>query len=664
MSKLTAPSPGVVLGYYPEKLKTEPSFAARLKRKCQTPFAVFGSTSAKQYQAFIQQIAAFSPDLQHLSEASIKARLRELQGLLSMHGMTDTLLAEIFAIIKKTCERELGHIPYDTQLIAARIMLDGKLAEMATGEGKTLAAGICVAAAALAGIPVHLITSNDYLVMRDAQSLSPLHRALGLSVGTVVQGMEPDARRQAYACDITYVTAKELAFDYLRDRTSGGRARSNLHHRVAQLSGQTPNTLLRGLYMAIIDEADSILIDEARVPLILSQSVLQDAQVDYHSKVFDLAATLILAQDFVLNQRNLSAELTEAGLQKLHAASNTFSTQGLGKLSHHKMHLEETVCQALAAQYLFRRDLHYLVRDDAVHIIDEITGRISPGRVWSRGLHQLIELKEHCKPSGETVTAAQITYQRFFPRYLRLGGMSGTLSESRAELFSLFDLKIVKVPLRKPSQRVILPTYIYRDRQALWAAVTKLVTSLHKNGHPILIGTDSVADSEVLSAHLKQAGLAHEVLNARQDQREANIVAQAGQAKQITVSTNIAGRGTDIALGIGVAELGGIHLISCQHNPSRRIDRQLIGRCARQGKPGTAETRISFDKPLIADLYPNMVKQWLIRLAGNSGLSKSQWLVMLILRLPQWLEEAHQRAQRQEMMLHDARIERQSSLPD
>ncbi len=655
MSNLKAPSPGVVLGNYPEKPKAEPTFAARLKRKLQTPFVVFGSTNTKQYQAFIQQIAGFAPDLQHLSEAKMKQRLRELQGLISMHGMTDTLLAELFAIIKKTCERELGHIPYDTQLIAARIMLDGKLAEMATGEGKTLAAGICVAAAALAGIPVHLITSNDYLVTRDAESLSPLHSALGLTVGTVVEGLETDARKQAYACDITYVTAKELVFDYLRDHTSGNRTRSNLHHRVAQLSGQMPNTLLRGLYMAIIDEADSILIDEARVPLILSQSVLQDAQVDYHSAIFTLASSLISQQDFVLNQRNLSAELTEVGLQKLHAERKT-----LGRLSYNKMQLEETMCQALAAIYLFRRDQHYLVRDDAVHIIDEITGRISPGRVWSRGLHQLIELKEHCKPSGEMVTAAQITYQRFFPRYLRLGGMSGTLSESRAELFSLFDLKIVKVPLRKPSQRIILPTRIYRDRQVLWAAVTKRVSSLHKNGHPILIGTDSVADSEVLSAQLKQVGLAHEVLNARQDQREANIVAQAGQANQITVSTNIAGRGTDIALGKGVEALGGIHLISCQHNPSRRIDRQLIGRCARQGKPGVAETLISMDKPLIADLYP----QWIIRLAGKASFSRPQWLVMLIVRLPQWLEEAHQRTQRQEMMLHDARIERQSSLPE
>lgn len=655
MKGLNTPSPGVLHGHYPEKSTVHETFFTALKRKLITPFIRFGAMSTKQYQPFIRQVAAHETALKNLSEARIKARLRELQPLLSMYGMTDTLLAEVFAIIKKTCERELGHIPYDTQLIAARIMLAGKLAEMATGEGKTLAAGICVAAAALAGIPVHLITSNDYLVMRDSATLRPLFNALGLTVGAAVQGQAVDTRQQAYACDITYVTAKELVFDYLRDRTINGKAKSSLHNSVAQLAGHMPNTLLRGLCMAIIDEADSILIDEARVPLILSQSLLQEAQVDYHSKVMTLASSLNLQEDFVLTQRNLSADLTEHGWQKLQTL-----TKSLGQLQYNKMHLEETICQALAALHLYKKDKHYLVRDDAVHIIDEITGRIAPGRIWSRGLHQLIELKEHCKPSGEMITAAQITYQRFFPRYLRLGGMSGTLSESRAELLSVFGLKMEKVPLRKPNQRITLPTRIYRNRQDLWAAVTERVIEMDKNGRAILIGTDSVADSEVLSQHLQNAGLAHEVLNARQDTREANIIAQAGQPNQITVSTNIAGRGTDISLGKGVAALGGIHLISCQHNVSRRIDRQLLGRCARQGNPGSTETLIAMDKPLIANCFP----KWLTKLAGERGLSSPQWLVIFILRWPQWREEAHQRAQRHAMMTHDARIERDSFLPE
>jgi preprotein translocase subunit SecA len=651
----TTPSPGALLGDYPEKAHAEPSFSANLKHKLRIFFSLFGGVfqpmQLRPYLTFVKRVAALAPEFEHVSEARIKARLRELRGEFSMHGMTDALLAEVFAIIKITCQRELGHIPYDTQLIAARIMLDGKLAEMATGEGKTLAAGLCVAAAALAGIPVHLITSNDYLVARDSATLRPLFSALGLTVGAAIQGQPADERLQAYACDITYVTAKELVFDYLRDRTIGGRAQSKLHHHVSQVAGKPSNTLLRGLCMAVVDEADSILIDEARVPLILSQSALQEAQVQYHSKVMALAAQLKLHQDFKLNPRNLSAELTDTGWQNM----DTFS-ENLGQLKHNKLHLEESLCQALAALHLYQRDKHYLVRDDIVHIIDEITGRIAPGRIWSRGLHQLIELKEHCKPSGEAVTITQITYQRFFPRYLRLAGMSGTLSESRTELFSVFGLGIVKVPLRNPSQRITLPTRIYRDKSVLFQNVTNRVTSLSKNGQPILIGTDSVADSEVLSQLLDQAGLAHEVLNARQDQREANIVAQAGQSGQITVSTNIAGRGTDIGLGKGVAALGGIHLISCQHNVSRRIDRQLIGRSARQGQPGCAETLLAMDKPLIAQLFP----KWLTKLAGENGLASPQWLVMLIVRLPQWLEESHQRQQRHEMMLHDARIERES----
>jgi len=648
-------APGVLLGSYPEKRSSHESFAASLKRRLPIPFPVFGPLRAKPYESFVSQVAEHEPKLSAMSDGRMKERLRELRTLLSMHGLTDALIAEVFAIVNQACARELGIRPYATQLIAARIMLDGKLAEMATGEGKTLAASLCVATAALAGIPVHLVTSNDYLVTRDSASLQPLYTSLGLTVGAVTQALGVDERRRAYACDITYVTAKELVFDYLRDRTMGGFARSELHHRVAQLSGKfSSGTILRGLCMAIVDEADSILIDEALVPLILSRGIMHEGQSECHGKAMELASKLIPGQDFILDQRQLSAELTENGRQKVEEAP-----PGLGRHCN-RLHSEEIICHALAGQHLYHRDRHYLVRDGSVHIIDEITGRVAPGRVWSKGLHQLIESKEGCKPSGEMVTAAQITYQRFFPRYLRLGGMSGTISESRAELFSLYGLKIVKGPLRKPSQRITLPTRIYRDQLALWEAVVDRVKEIHRSGRPILIGTNSVAESEVLSRRLQEAGLAHEVLNARQDQREAAIIARAGEPRQITVSTNMAGRGTDISLGKGVAELGGMHLISCQHNASRRIDRQLLGRCARQGNPGSIETLISMDKPLIANLFP----KWITRLAGEEGFSRPRWLVMLIFRLPQWLEEAHQRAQRQEMMQQDARVERESLTPD
>jgi preprotein translocase subunit SecA len=645
------PIPGILLGSYPEKHAEEEGLYQKLRHKLYTPFALYGTNSSRWYRPLIEKINLLDSQLAGLSGEALRARVFELRTMLSMRGLTSPLKVEALALVKQVCQRELGVTPYDTQLLAACIILDGKLAEMATGEGKTLAAAIGVAAAALTGTPIHVITSNDYLVMRDAEKSRPIYAALELTVGAVTQEMEDDARRGAYACDITYCTAKELVFDYLRDLAMGGRKRSNLHSRVAQLSGHTSQPVLRGLCMAVIDEADSILIDEARVPLILSQNVVDSKQFDFYQKALRLANAMTAEIDYTLDRQMMSAQLTDLGRQKLEQGAAS-----LGALWHNRMHREETICQALAAQHLFRRDRHYLLRDQAVYIIDEITGRISPGRVWSKGLHQMIEIKEGCKPSGEMLTVAQITFQRFFPRYHKLGGMSGTLSESRAELYSVFGLSVARVPLRQPSRRIVLPTRIYHDNEAQWEAVVASVRDYHRQQRPVLIGTDSVAESETLSQQLHQAGLPHVVLNARQDQQEATVVARAGEMGRITVSTNMAGRGTDIPLGKGAEELGGLHLISCQHNTSRRIDRQLLGRCARQGNPGSAQTLISFDKPLIARIFP----AWLKRFAGDEGLCHPQWLVRLIVLLPQWLEEAHQRAQRREMKEHDARLERES----
>ncbi|HEY7986849.1 MAG TPA: DEAD/DEAH box helicase [Methylophilaceae bacterium] len=651
MSSVKNPVPGILLGSYPERQTEEESFTQKLKHTLLTPYALFGSSSPKLYEPLIKEINALDSQLAAHSDTALRELVFDLRAKLSMQGFTHPLKIEALALVKQSCQRVLGVVPYDTQLLAACIILDGKLAEMATGEGKTLAAAIGVAAIALSGTPVHLITSNDYLVVRDAEKSQALYAFLGLSVGTVTQDMDENKRRLAYACDITYCTAKELVFDYLRDIAIGGRKRSNLHSRISQLSGPTYQPVLRGLCMAVIDEADSILIDEARVPLILSESIVDTKQLDYYHKARALAATMALTTDYILDRHAMTVALTDAGRQKLEQGAKS-----LGALWHNRMHREEAICQALAAQYLYRRDKHYLVRDDAVYIIDEITGRISPGRVWSRGLHQLIEIKEGCKPSGEMLTAAQITYQRFFPRYLKLSGMSGTLSESRAELYAVFGLMLTKVPLRQPSKRIVLPTHIYHDRESQWGAVVERARTCHQQRRPVLIGTDSVADSEVLSQRLHAAGLAHVVLNARQDQHEAAIVARAGELEQITVSTNMAGRGTDIPLGAGAEQLGGLHLISCQHNTSRRIDRQLLGRCARQGNPGSAQTLISFDKPLLTRLYPT----WLKGFARPDGFCRPQWLVKLIVLLPQWLEEAHQRAQRREMKELDARLEREA----
>jgi len=649
------PAPGLFFGSYPENLKPQDSFFYMLTRRLTMPLVWLGTNSSKQYKPFIELVIANEEKLSDIADLKLKAHITTLRSLLSKHGLTEALIAETFAVICHVANQKLGIRPYNTQLIAARIMLDGNLAEMATGEGKTLAASICAATAAMAGIPVHLITSNDYLVSRDAKTLLPLYNALDLSVGTITQVLKDHERKAAYACNVTYTTAKELVFDYLKDSTTKGQLNSSLHHHVANITGKLPNTLLRGLCMAIVDEADSIMIDEARVPLILSQNAQNIDESDVYRYATTLALTLNEKHDYSLNRQNLSVELTDDGRGKIENA--TKSDKGVWQNS---LHREEVICLALAAQHLYQRDHQYLIKDGKIHIIDEITGRVAPGRIWSRGLHQLIELKERCNPSSELITLAQITYQRFFHRYLKLGGMSGTLSESRREFYSIYGLRITKVPLKNINQREILPTIIYPNKQILWNAVVDQVKKAKRSGRPILIGTDSVADSEELSTQLLRAGFTHEVLNARQDEQEANIIARAGQKNQITISTNMAGRGTDISLQKDVIALGGIYLISCQHNPSRRIDRQLIGRCARQGQPGSAVTLISMDKSLIKWIFPN----WVINLATNEGLSKPTWLVKLIIALPQWLEESKQYNKRYEMMKRDALFEKRSFISE
>ncbi|MEO8164143.1 MAG: hypothetical protein ABI619_01990, partial [Betaproteobacteria bacterium] len=459
-----------------------------------------------------------------------------------------------------------------------------------------------------------------------------------------------------YDADITYCTAKELVFDYLRDHTVRSRGKGDLVARAARVGSDSKAsrlTLLRGLCMAIVDEADSILIDEARVPLILSELRSNPQQRQYYRQALRLAAQLTISQDFRLAPDRMAAELTTNGRHEVEK-----SASGLGHVWRNRLHREETVCMALSALHLYKRDRHYLVRDQKVGIIDETTGRLAEGRIWSRGLHQLIELKEDCEPSGEQVTLAQITYQRFFQRYLRSGGMSGTLREARSELRSVYGLRVTRVPLRRPSRRKLLPARLLPNRDALWRAVVSRAAKISRSGRPVLIGTDSVADSESLSHQLSCAGLEHAVLNARNDQREAEIVSEAGKPGRITVATNMAGRGTDIPLGAAVAERGGLHVINCQHNASRRIDRQLVGRCARQGDPGSTETLLSLDQPLISKLIP----AWIVQRIGENGVQRPMWLVRFAICAPQLLEEGQQKAERADLLKHDLRADRELAI--
>ena len=612
----------------------------------------------RSHSRFLARVHEQDATLRNLSEPAFQAHIREVRARLASSGFQNHGSAAGFALVREATRRQLGLAHYDTQLIAGNVMLSNQLAEMATGEGKTLTAALTAATVALAGMPIHVITANDYLVERDAEVLGPVYRALGLSVGTVTQKMDQTERRAAYACDIAYCTAKELVFDYLRDRLVRRHVASDLHERVRRIDGgptEQSNLLLRGLWMALIDEADSILIDEARTPLVLSQSRVNVQQVNYFRQALQLADGLKNGVDYRLQPAQSTAELTAAGRAQVDRHG-----EAIGGLWRDRRHREEVISMAIAARHLFLRDQHYIVRDDEIIMIDQNTGRLAPGRVWSRGLHQLIEAKEDCAPTGDQETIAQITYQRFFPRYLRLGGMSGTLHEARDELQSVYGLSIERVPLRKPSRRLYLPQRMFVTRAEKWQAVVQRVAGLSGNGRPVLIGTDSVADSDLLSRLLQERKLTHAVLNARDDSEEAKIVARAGQPGQITVTTNMAGRGTDIPLAPAVAEAGGLHVICCQHNASARIDRQLQGRCARQGDPGTVETILSLQDALIARYWPAWARAalgWYVR--GDRHLPA--WLGKLLAHLPQAAEERRQRVERKLLLEVDDRAEQRLS---
>ncbi len=650
---LTLPQPGLIWGLYPEKRRAAKNsdWTKALNR-----LAVhLSGPSLRRYERIAQRSLELEQGLVHLSGSDFDKRVDHLKRQLGTDGLTSNHMAQAFALSGEACRRHLGNQPYISQRIAAAIMLDNQLAEMATGEGKTLAAALTASAAAMAGVPVHVITANDYLVSRDANKLRPVYAALGLTVGAIQQPMNSHCRRQEYANDITYCTAKELVFDYLRDLPLRSQRRTDLGWHAANFSESTlgQTTLLRGLCMAVVDEADSILIDEARVPLIIAEIRVNEGRRDAFAEVFELALTLRHGADFTLGSAMQRARLTEAGRAAVDQRADT-----LHSTWRNRRHREDNLCLALAALHLFHRDHHYLVRDDGVHIVDETTGRVASGRTWSRGLHQFIELKEQCTISGETITRAQITYQRFFPRYMRLCGMSGTLAESQAELARVYGLHIVQVPLHKPCRRSDAGQRVFLDRAQQWQAVASRVSELVQQACPVLIGTDSVAQSESLSAHLARQGIAHVVLNARNDQTESDVVARAGQRGRVTVTTNMAGRGTDIPLGAGVQALGGLHVISCQMNSARRIDRQLKGRCARQGDPGHFETLRCLDSALMQRSLP----AWLARLAAFLAAPQTgelpRWLGRLISAGAQRLEESRQQQQRAMLLHQDQQLDR------
>jgi preprotein translocase subunit SecA len=535
--------------------------------------------------------------LRRAADAALAEEARELRRLLHSSGLRIELVARTFALIRELSDRTVGLRHFDVQVLGGFTLFNCMIAEMETGEGKTLTATLAAGTAALAGIPVHVITVNDYLAARDAETMGPIYRALGLNVGVIVHGKSPAERRGAYACDVTYATNKEIAFDYLRDRLVLGKRSENLRLKLERLhgeSGRWAQVVMRGLHYAIVDEADSVLIDEARTPLIISGTPQGIDDRRWADEALALAGKLVNGDHYRVFHDERRVELTNSGVDQV-----TTLGQELGGLWCSRIRREESVRQALTAIHLFEAGIQYIVREGKIQIVDEYTGRIMPDRNWNEGLHQLIEAKERCDVTERKAPLARISYQRFFRRYQRLAGMTGTAREVAGELWAVYRLPVIAIPTHRPVRREDRPALVCATMAQKLHTIVGRAASLSAAGRPVLIGTRSIAASEALSRCLEQAKLPHVVLNATQDQNEADIIAQAGKAGRITVATNMAGRGVDILLGEGVAEKGGLCVILSERHDAGRIDRQLIGRCGRQGEPGTTEAILSLDDALL-----------------------------------------------------------------
>ncbi len=632
----TALRPGIAHGTYPERDVERTNAVERAVQGLVGAVGRRRGSSPSHLAAFVRSVEACGSDLRQISQDGFEARVRELRQRLGVGGITDELIPPAFALVREASRRALGMAHYRVQLVGGWVLARGMLAEMETGEGKTLTATLPACTAALAGIPVHVVSANDYLVERDAESMRPIYEAMGLSVGAVCdREKDVSLRRAAYACDITYGTAQQIAFDYLRDGLERGKHRGRLPMQLERLYQDTPSSgrlLLRGLCFAIIDEVDSVLIDEARTPLILSVSGSGSEQRRIYRTAMRLARALESGIHFRVGGQG-QVDLTDAGHERLEELARPLKGFWTGPKRR-----EEWVGKALSALHVFVRDQHYLVREDKVQIIDQSTGRISPDRSWQGGIHQLIELKEDCELTPEKETLARISYQQFFRRYLRLAGMTGTASEVAPELWSSYRLNTVVVPTRKQVVRRHAGTRVFAGDEARWKAVVRNVRDCHRRGQPVLVGTASVGASEHLSRLLGQAGLPHQVLNARHDAEEASIVADAGALGRITVATNMAGRGTDIALAPGVLSRGGLHVISTQRSDARRIDRQLFGRCARQGDPGSYECVYSLEDEPVARFFPAGLLRSLAAFA-KANRALATWLGELLTSLPQRAEE-------------------------
>jgi preprotein translocase subunit SecA len=603
MSSLPSSLPPLVL--YPERAEKSGDWIDSIESAVYVvPRKIQRWLNRRGTNRFGEAVNALEEGLMAATREELQAETDELRAALRCAGFEEALVARCFALVRELSRRELGLRHHDVQILGGVALLHGAVIEMMTGEGKTLTATLAIATAALSGQPVHVVTVNDYLAERDAGTMSPLFRQLGLTTGAITHELQPQQRKAAYACDITYASNKEIAFDYLRDRIALGNQPSNLRLKLDQLEhGDTGRqAVMRGLHFAIVDEADSVLIDEARTPLIISQETNAADERRWAEAALELAERLDEGVDYRVIKDERRIELLDAGRSALITLGKE-----LGGIWQSRIRCEQSISQALTALYLFQRGDHYLVQDGKVQIVDEYTGRIMADRSWSDGLHQLVEAKESCEITGRKLPIARMTYQRFFRRYRQLAGMTGTAREVVAELRSVYGLQFVEIPTNLPLRRSHFATRICATEEDKLRMVLESAIRLHREGRPVLIGVRSVMASEAVSAALTRAGLEHDLLNAANDKKEAEIIAAAGQSGRVTVATNMAGRGVDICLGTGVAERGGLHVILSERHDAGRIDRQLEGRCARAGDPGTTERILSLEDALLQLAIPAAV---------------------------------------------------------
>ena len=560
---------------------------------------VFGTHSqreVKRIMPLVEKTESLRPEMQKLTDEELREKTREYKNRLAEGETLDDLLPEAFATVREAARRVLGMEHYRVQIIGGIILHQGRIAEMKTGEGKTLVSTLPAYLNALEGRGVHIVTVNDYLAKRDAEWMGKVHEFLGLTVGVVLNEMKPEERRAAYGCDITYVTNNELGFDYLRD---------NMVIYKEQL-------VQRELHYCIIDEVDSVLIDEARTPLIISgqsgkstklyevcdilaqQLERGEASHEMTKMAAIMGEEVVETGDFVVNEKDKIVNLTEQGVKKV---ENFFHIENLADPEN--LEIQHNIILALRAHNLMHKDQDYVVKDDEILIVDEFTGRIMPGRRYSDGLHQAIEAKEHVKVKRESKTLATITFQNFFNKYDKKGGMTGTALTEEKEFRDIYGMDVVEIPTNKPVQRVDLEDAVYMTKKEKFNAVVQAVKEAHEKQQPVLVGTITIETSELLSKMLRREGIPHNVLNAKFHELEAEIVAQAGQAGAVTIATNMAGRGTDIKLDDVARAAGGLKIIGTERHESRRIDNQLRGRSGRQGDPGESRFYISLEDDLM-----------------------------------------------------------------